>query len=121
MNPTTRSLAISSPMAFYLSLSKQWRRCLIGLDSGKILRLRSVTYIRIPGMSEGFHAKMSRFRSRKSMSSYSCQSERPQLIRTVLLVSSWSICTALVSSVDLKAPIDYFLVLDLGMTLVIVA
>jgi hypothetical protein len=38
-----------------------------------------------------------------------------------LLVSSWSICTALVSSVDLKAPIDYFLVLDSGMTLVIVA
>jgi hypothetical protein len=120
MNPTARSLAISSPMALYLSSSKRRRHCLTGLAPGKMLRLCLVTCLRIPSMSEGLHAKMSQFQSRKSVILHSCQSERPQPIRMVLLVSSGLICTALVSSVGLKAPMDCFLVLDSGATSVLI-
>jgi len=121
INLAARSRAISSLMAFHF-LSFKRRRCyLTGLAPNKMSKLCSATSLEILGMSEGLHAKMSRFLIRKSISARSYLSERPQLIQTILLVSSGLTCTALVSSVGLKAPEAYFFALDSGVTLVAVA
>ena len=56
MNPASRSLCTSSPIARCLSSLKRRRRCLTGLEFGWISREYSVTSLGMTGMSEGLHA-----------------------------------------------------------------
>ena len=59
MNPVANSFAISSPMALHFSSLKRRRRCFTGLEPGWIFKVCSATSLGMPGISEGFHAKMS--------------------------------------------------------------
>ena len=84
MKPDAKSLAISSPMSLRFSSLKRCKRYLTGLEPGLIFKACSVTSLRILGMSEGFHAKMSRLAQRKSTSVPSYLGERAVPMRTVL-------------------------------------
>jgi len=112
MNPAANSFAISSPMALRFSSSKRRRRCFTSLESGWIFKACSATSLGMPGISEGFHAKMSLLSRRKSTSalSYSEESEVPirTLLASELLGSTW---TSLEPSAGLNDPV---VVLALG-------
>jgi len=103
MNPATRSLAISSPMALCLSSSKRCRCYLVGFEPEIRHNACSMTSHGIPGMSEGCHAKTLRLSRRKSTSSHSYLVRSWVPIRTVLVGSAGSIPTVLVSSSRHKA------------------
>ena len=69
-----------SPIALRLSSLKRRRNCLTGLNLGSMLRVCSVSSLGTPGMSKGFHAKMSRFSRMNSMSVLSYFGSRLALI-----------------------------------------
>ena len=109
MNPAASSLAISSPMALRFSSSKRRRRCFTGLEPGRIWRVCSATSLGMPGISEGFHAKMSLLARRKSTSALSYAEESAVPMRTVLpseLLGSTR--TSLEPSADSNDPVDFF-------------
>ena len=84
MNPATKSFVISSPMALRYSSSMRCRRYFIGLEPSLIFKVCLVTSLGMPGMSEGFHAKMSRLAWRKSTSVLSYMEESVLPMRTTL-------------------------------------
>ena len=84
MNPTTKRFAISSPMALRFSSLKRRRHCFTGLEPSLIFKACSVTSLEMPGMSEGFHAKMSLLAQRKSTSTLSYSKENVVPMRTTL-------------------------------------
>ena len=86
MKLVAKSLAISSPMSLRFSSLKQRRCCLIVLEPGLIFKACSVTSLRIPSISEGFHTNMSRLAQRKSTSAPSYLGERVVPMRTVFSV-----------------------------------
>jgi hypothetical protein len=63
---------------------KRRSRCFTGLEPGLIHKACSVTSFRMPDMSEGFHAKMSFFVRRKSMSALSYLGDRVAPMHTTL-------------------------------------
>ena len=71
MNPASKSLCTSSPIARRLSSSKCRKCCLTVLEFGRISRECSATSLGMPGMSEGLHAEMSALARRKSTSTTS--------------------------------------------------
>ena len=103
MNPATNSFAISSPMALRFPSSKRCRRYFTGLEPGLIFKACSVTSLRMPGMSEGFHIKMSLLVRRKSTSDLSYLEESMVPMHTTLpLEPLGSMRTSLVPSTGLK-------------------
>ena len=102
MNPTAKSRATSSPMALRLSSLKQQRNCLTGLNFGSTLRVCSASSLGTLDMSEGFHAKMSRFSWMNSMSALSYFGSILALILNCLDESPGTKSTSLVSSADLN-------------------
>jgi hypothetical protein len=62
---------------------KRRRRCFTGFDRGLMFNLCSATSLRIPFMSEGFHANTSRFALRKSTSALSYLGSSAVRIRSV--------------------------------------
>ena len=86
---------------------KRRRRCFTGLEPGLIFKVCSVTSLRMPGMSEGFHAKMSLLPRRKSTSALSYLEESVVPMRTTLpLELLGSMRTSLVPSIGSKDPAD---------------
>src|SRR3954471_21703058 len=69
MNPAASSLAISCPIAFLFSEEKCLRDSFTGLAFGSTRSLCSANSLGTPGISDGFHAKISQFSRRKLMSS----------------------------------------------------
>ena len=65
MNLATKSFAISSPMALRFPSSKRCRCYFTSLEPSLIFKVCSTTSLGMPGMSEGFHAKMSLLARRK--------------------------------------------------------
>src|ERR1043165_6253141 len=65
MNPAASNLAISCPIAFLLSEEKRLRDCFTSLAVGSTPNLFSANSLGVPGISDGFHAKMSQFSRRK--------------------------------------------------------
>ena len=119
MNPAANSFAISSPMALRFLLLKRRRRCFIGLEPGLIFKACSVTSLGMPGMSEGFHAKMSLLARRKPMSTLSYSKESVVPMRTALpLEPLGSMGTSLAPSTGSKDLADR---LGSGASLVIAA
>ena len=106
MNPTTNSFAISSPMALRFSSSKRRRRCFTGLEPGWIFKVCSATSLGMPGISEGFHAKISLLSWRKSTSTLFYLEESVVPMRT-LLASEFlgSTRTSLVPLAGLNDPV----------------
>ena len=108
MNPTAKSFAISSPMVLRFPSSKRHRRCFTSLEPRRIFRACSATSLRMPSMSEGFHAKMSLLARRKPTSAPSYSEESVVPTRTVLTsVLPGSMRTSLEPSVGLKDPVDF--------------
>ena len=107
MNPAASNLAISCPIAFLFSEEKRLRDSFTGLAFGSTRNLCSANSLGTPGMSDGFHAKMSQFSRRKLMSSTSYFGSRSvaMLVNLSSLVG-W-IRTFLVSPADSNE--DYFL------------
>ena len=99
--PAAKSRATSSPIALRLSSLKRRRNCLTGLNFGSILRVCSASSLSTPGMSEGFHAKMSQFSRMNSMSALSYFGSRLALMLNCLDESPGMKSTSLVSSADL--------------------
>ena len=85
--PAAKSRATSSPMALRLSSLNCRRNCLTSLNFGSILRLCSASSLGTPGMSEGFHAKMSWFSWTNSMSALSYFGSRFALMMNCLYES----------------------------------
>ena len=107
MNPAANSFAISSPMALCFPSSKRCRRYFTGLEPGLIFKACSVTSLRMPGMSEGFHAKMSLLARRKLTSAPSYSEESVAPMRTILpSVLPRSTRTSLEPSAGSKDPIN---------------
>ena len=84
MNLATKSFAISLSIALHFSSSKRRRCCFISLDPSLIFKACSVTSLRMPGMSKGFHAKISLLARRKSTSALSYSKESVVPMRTAL-------------------------------------
>ena len=70
-------------MALRLSLSKRRKPCFTSLEPALMFKECSATSLGMPGMSEGFHAKMLLFARRKSTSAPSYLGDRVAPIRTV--------------------------------------
>jgi hypothetical protein len=87
MKRAASSLASSFLMASRLSLAKRWRCCHFGVALGSTLSECSIRFLGTPGMSAGFHAKMSRLARRKLMSASSYFGSRPAPMVVVLLLS----------------------------------
>src|SRR5579883_2024611 len=83
MKPAASSLVISALMASRRSCAKRRSRCFLGLAVGSTLRLCSIRLLGTPGISDGFHANMSRFSCRNVMSASSYLSSSPEPIRAV--------------------------------------
>ena len=98
MNPAARSRAISSPIAFLLSSLKRRRNCFTDFSFGSVFRWCSASSLGTLGMSEGFHAKMSRFSWRNSMSALSYLSDNPAPMMNCWVESPWTNSTFFVSS-----------------------
>ena len=107
MNSATKSFAISSLMALHFSSSKRHRCCFTGLEPSLIFKACSVTSLEMPGMFEGFHAKMSLLVRRKSTGvlSYSEESVVP-MHTTLPLEPLVSMRTSLTPSIGSKDPAD---------------
>src|SRR4051812_3680559 len=71
MKPAANNLVTSCPIAFLFSEEKCLRDSLTGLAFGSTCNLCSANSLGIPGVSEGFPAKISQFSWRKLMSSCS--------------------------------------------------
>ena len=109
MNPVANSFAISSLMALCFSSSKRHRHCFTGLEPEWIFKVCSATSLGMPGIFEGFHAKMSLLSWRKSMSALSYLEESVVPTRTVLpSVLLGSMRTSLEPSVDSNDQVDFF-------------
>ena len=89
---------MSSPMAFLLSSLNQRRNCLTGFSFGSVFRWFSASSLGTPGMSEGFHAKISRFSQRNSMSALSYLSDNPAPMMNCWIESPRTKSTFFVSS-----------------------
>ena len=108
MNLAAESFAISSLMVLCFPSSKRRRHCFTGLESGRIFKVCSTTSLRMPGMSEGFHVKMSLLVRRKPMSVLSYSEETMVLMHTIFpLVLLGSMRTSLEPSIGLKDPVDF--------------
>jgi hypothetical protein len=73
-------------MASRLSSAKQWRCCRFEVALGWTLSESSIRILGTPGMSAGFHAKMSRLARRKLTSASSYFGSRPAPMVVVLLL-----------------------------------
>jgi hypothetical protein len=82
MKLAVKSFEISMPMALRFSSLKRHRRYLTSLEPNLIFKACSVTFLRMPGISEGFHMKMSLFMWRKLMSALSYLGESEALMCT---------------------------------------
>ena len=102
MNLAAKSRATSSPIALRLSSLNRRRNCLTGLNFGSILRVCSASSLGTPGMSEGFHAKMSRFSRMNSMSALSYLGSRLALMLNCLYESPGVKLTSFVLATDLN-------------------
>ncbi|KAM3259095.1 hypothetical protein ACQJBY_050719 [Aegilops geniculata] len=71
MNSAARNRATSSPMAFLFSVADRRRYSLTGFTFGSTRKRCSANPLGTPGMSDGFHAKMSQFSRRNWMSASS--------------------------------------------------
>src|ERR1041385_3350395 len=100
MNPAASNLAISCPIAFLFSEEKRLRDSFTGLAFGSTRNLCSSNSLGTPGMSDGFHAKMSQFSRRKLMSSSSYLGSRSVAMLVYLFSSEGWIHTFLVSPAD---------------------
>ena len=108
MNPTANSFAISSPMALRFSSPKRHRHCFTGLEPGWIFKVCSATSLGMPGISEGFHAKMSLLLWRKSTSALSYLEESAVPMHTLLALELLgSTRTSLEPSADSNDPVDF--------------
>jgi hypothetical protein len=87
MKPAASSLASSFLMASRLSSAKRRRCCRLGVALGSMLRQCSISSLGTPGMSAGFHAKMSWLARRKLMSASSYSGSRPAPMVVVMLGS----------------------------------
>jgi hypothetical protein len=87
MKPAASSLGSSFSMASRRSSAKQQRCCRLGVALGSTLSECSISLLGTPGMSAGFHTKMSRLAWRKPMSVSSYFGSRPAPIMVVLLLS----------------------------------
>jgi hypothetical protein len=87
MKPAASSLASSFFMASHRSSAKRRRCCCFGVALGSTLSECSIRFLGIPGMSAGFHAKMSRLARRKLMSASSYLRSRPAPMVVVMLLS----------------------------------
>jgi hypothetical protein len=74
-------------MAPRLSSAKRWRCCHFGVALGSTLSECSIRFMGTPGMSAGFHTKMSRLARRKLTSVSSYFGSRPAPMVVVLLLS----------------------------------
>jgi hypothetical protein len=84
MKPAARSQLTSSPIARCLSVLKRQSDCFIGQTLGSKYNLCSTSSLGTPGMSDGFHAKMSQFSQRNSIGALSYA-----LLRCPLTVTCW--------------------------------
>ena len=100
MNPATNSLAISCPMAFLFSEENHRRDSFTGLAFGSTCNLCSANSLGTPGISAGFHAKISQFSQRKCTSSSSYWGSKSDAMLVYLSLSVGCICTLLVSPAD---------------------
>ena len=108
MNPVAKSFAISTLMALRFTSSKRCRRCFTSLDPSLIFKACSATSLRMPGMSEGFHPKISLLARMKSMSAISYSEESMVPMRTTLpseLLGSMR--TSFAPSMGSKDPVDH--------------
>src|SRR3954468_22160769 len=71
MNPASNNLATSCSIAFLFLVEKRLRDSFTGLAFGSTRNLCSTNSLGTPGISDGFHAKISQFSRRKLMSSTS--------------------------------------------------
>lgn len=105
------SLASSILMASLLSWANRRRHCLFDVAFGFTLSECSINSLGTPGMSAGFHAKMSWLARRKLTSELSYLGSSPVSIRVVLELSPVSRSIALMSTsligLTLVAP-DFF-------------
>ena len=102
MNPAANNLAISCPMAFLFSVEKRLRDSFTGRAFGSTRSLCSANSLGTPGMSDGFHAKMSQFSRRKLMSSTSYFGSKSVAMLVNFSSSVGWIRTFLVSPADSK-------------------
>src|SRR3954463_16499203 len=100
MNPAARNLAISCPIAFLFSEEKRLRDSFTGLAFGSTHNLCSANSLGTPGMSDGFHTKMSQFSRRKLVSSTSYFGSRSIAMLVNFSSSEGWIRTFLVSPAD---------------------
>src|SRR3954462_7235084 len=100
MNQAANSLAISCPMAFLFSEENRRRDSFTGLAFGSTCNLCSANSLGTPGISTGFHAKMSQFSRRKLTSSSSYWGSRSAAMLVYFSLSVGCICTLLVSPAD---------------------
>src|ERR1043165_777518 len=100
MNPAASSLAISCPIAFLFSEEKRLRDSFTGLAFGSTRNLCSANSLGTPGMSDGFHAKISQFSRRKLMRSTSYFGSKSVAMLVNLSSSEGWIRTLLVSLAD---------------------
>src|ERR1041384_2059631 len=100
MNPAASNLAISCPIAFLFSVEKRLRDSFTGRAFGSTRNLCSANSLGTPGMSDGFHAKMSQFSRRKLMSSTSYLGSRSVAMLVNLSSLEGWIHTFLVSPAD---------------------
>src|SRR4051812_27963979 len=100
MNPAANNLAISCPMAFLFSEENRRRESFTGLAFGSTCNLCLANSLGTPGMSAGFHAKMSKFSRRKLTSSSSYWGSISVAVLVYLSSSVGCICTLLVSPAD---------------------
>jgi hypothetical protein len=87
MKPAVSNLASSFLMASRQSSVKRRRCCRFRVALGLMLSECSIISLATPGMSAGFHAKMSRLARRKLMSASSYFGSRPAPMVVVLLLS----------------------------------
>src|SRR4051812_11536056 len=97
MNLVANSLAISCPMAFLFLEEKRLRDSFTRIAFGSTCNLCSANPLGTPGISAGFHAKISQFSRRKLMSSSSYLGSKSVEILVYLSLSVGCICTLLVS------------------------
>ena len=102
MKPAFNSLEISFAMAWHFSSPKRLIACLTSLELGIICRACSASSLGTPIMSDGCHAKMSRFSRRNSMSAFSYLGDKFVPMEVVLAASPATSSTCFVSTIGLK-------------------
>jgi hypothetical protein len=102
IKPAFNSLEISFAMAQHFSSLKRLIACLTGFELGIICRACSASSLGTPVMSDGCHAKISRFSWRNSTSALSYLEDKFVPIEVVLAASRATSSTYFVSTVGLK-------------------